>query len=306
MPIAAGVIKKGLGPIFYAGAGFALMTFGIFVLREQGWGFAPLAALYCINVIELVVFAVIVPLFTWHLQARERAMQRREYKRMSRLSHAVARYSLRHPKKPIVADRLKLKGFTVEEIAQYLSQLSQKGVLRAIQIGENRFQFVFNEQKIRRFPKRPAHFSRPAAFYMLSFVGAVWLGLTLSRIVFAEQQGGSYSFVAKFVSLVEINHSLSPVLVGMVFVLVALALFLLYRGERRLHIWLEGRVHERRERSFLRLARSNRGAVNSAAVSLALGIPLHRARDYLDYMVQQGLAQRVFNEEGRVLFRVSY
>jgi hypothetical protein len=308
MPMDISVIKKGMGPIFYAGAGFALMTVGVFFLRDQGWGFGPLAALYCVNFIELLIFALAVPLFAWHVQARERGMRRKEYKRLNRLSHAIARYSQKNPKKPIVAQQLKLKGFTVEEIAQYLAQLSQKSILRAIQIGDNRFQFVYNEQKIRRFPKRPARFPRPAALYALSFAGTVWLGLILSRLFFAaDGVGRGYSWVAKGVAgPFEINHNLSPVLFGMVFVVAGLALFLLYRGEKRLHAWLEARVHERRESSFLRLARRNRGAVNSAAVSLALGIPLHRAREYLDYMVQQGLAQRVFNEDGRVLFRVNY
>lgn len=301
--------KTGFGILFYATMIYSLWVSFIFWGRHWDANLHFLSLKICANYLEWLYFSMFAPVYFWFFEKKRKTWNNKEFKKYLRISEQLAILAQRSGYKPLILEKGKFKSIPLSEIFAYMKELAQINILRQVSVGENRYKFFFAEKILKKWPTRPQKYMKWRNFYFGSAVLSLFV-LSFFSLIASENIFVSWhqSDLMRFFSAMFNDHISKPQGFGFSLVLLFAASLILGLSivfEKQVDKWLFHWQNHRRERKLFRFVRKNKGVANSALVCLTMGIPLHRAQDYLNHMQSQGLAQKEFEETGQIFFRFS-
>lgn len=300
--------SHGVGPIFYFTLFIGLWMSLVYWGKDLDPRLKSISLVFGSSFLEWAFIFFLLPVITWFWTKKEKKDRWREYKKKTLFSGRLARYLLKNHK-PLSPHSFAHREFGLDDIQIYLHLLSERGVLREIPRNDREFIYLSNEAQIKKSPVRLKRYFRiyPPPYLTLLFLG-IFLALLCYLFPSIPQLGlkGETSYLTKLIVENTIG-ALVPIYSGnktiaLIFIFVFAMVVVMEKAV--LKKWKEMQ-DKKRQKILFQLARKNKGRVNSSSVCLALGLPLHKARDYLDFLQSKGLARTEFDENGRIFHQIA-
>ncbi len=309
--IGPGSVQTGWGLLFFGAVIYAFWVSFIFWGRKWDANLLFLSKQVCANGIEWVFFAFVVPGYFWFWEKNKKISQIKLFRKQLFLSQQLALLIQNSKYGPIVLEKGKFGNISLSEIFSYMKDLAQIGILRQVPVGENRYQFFSAEKILKKKPVRPIKFIRIYNFYFFSFLISFFVFSAISAVLSTTLlQNWSHANISAWAVglapdvLIQIGPDSSLRGIWLTAILI-FVLIMAIRFENLLSKQWQKWQNQKRERKFFRFVRKNNGLSNSMMVTLTMGIPLTRARQYLDYLQGNGLAQKEYEETGLVFYKIN-
>jgi hypothetical protein len=297
-----------MGFPFYLFSSIGLVSTIVFWGRNSSFLLKKASLFLCSTPMEWFFLIFIFPLLAWFYTRKEKRDHWQEYKRKTRFSNRLIKHLIKK-KKPITPQLFAQKELSLDEIQIYLQLLSKKGILREIPRGQKENIYISSEIQIKKPPFKLNRYLRSSPPLYLTLTFFILTSYYLIYL-FAHSRFGGIQYQSSTISRVAVEFFLGSnyLFTGaeLIWALVAIILLLLiWRTEIFVLKKWKSLQDKNRQRKLIYLAKRNDGVVNSLAVSLALGIPLHKARDYLDFLQDRGFAKIDYDETGNSYHRIA-